>query len=465
MLEFNSTKEIFDFSKKNSIKQIDLKFTNLFGGLHHISIPIDRVDEQFFKNGVGFDSSSIPGFKATEQSDMKLIPDINYAFIDPFYEVKTLSFFAFSYQADSNEEFLLDPRTIAKKAENHLKKKNFANTSYWSPEYEFYVFSNVNYKNEQNISYYKVDSDEGMWNSGGYSEPGKGYFNKKGKGYHASPPKDKLYNFRSNLVLMLEEAGIEVKYHHHEGGGAGQVEIEVPYHTLLRSGDIGQTLKYFAKMYAYQNNLTATFMPKPLNNEAGNGMHFHQMLFEDKTPLFYNNNIKTFDLSEIALYYVGGILKHISSLIAITNPSTNSYKRLIPGYEAPVRTFYSVGNRNAAIRIPKYSTAPSDKNIEFRVSDGSGNIYLSMAAMLLAGLDGIKNKIDPDKEGFREPSKAQFLPASLKNALNYLANDNSYLQEIFPENFSEIWIEEKNKESFEIEKRVHPYEIELYFDC
>jgi len=465
MLEFTSTKEVLDFSKKNSIKQIDLKFTNLFGGLHHVTIPITRANEQFLKNGIGFDGSSIPGFKAGTQSDMKLIPDINYAFIDPFYEVKTLSLFGFAYQAGSNEEFLLDPRIIAKKAENYLKAKSFANISFWSPEYEFYVFSSVNYKNEQNISYYEVDSDEGLWNSAGNLEPGKGYLNKTGKGYHATPPKDKLYNFRSNLVSILEEAGIEVKYHHHEGGGAGQVEIEVPYNTLLRSGDIGQTIKYFAKMYAYQNNLTVTFMPKPLNNDAGNGMHFHQKLFNNEVPIFYKKNIKTFDLSEIALYYAGGILKHTPSLVAITNPSTNSYKRLVPGYEAPIGVFYSLGNRNAAIRIPKYSTAPTDKNIEFRVSDGSGNIYLSLAAMLKAGLDGIKNKVDPDKYELNEASKMQILPTSLKQALYYLENDNGYLKETFPDDFLKIWIEEKSKEAFEIEKRVHPYEVELYFDC
>jgi glutamine synthetase len=465
MLEFNSTKELSDFIKKKSINQIDLKFTNLFGGLHHITIPTDRVNERFLKNGIGFDASSIPGFKTGEQSDMKLIPDTNFAYIDPFYKVKTLSLFASAYQADSNKEFMLDPRIIAKKAENYLITKGFANISYWSPEYEFYIFSSVNYKNEQNVSYYEVNSDEGAWNSYGNFGEGKGYLNKTGKGYHAIPPRDKLYDFRSNLVLMLEEAGIEVKYHHHEGGGAGQVEIEVPYNTLIRSGDIGQTIKYFAKMYAYQNNLTATFMPKPLNNDAGNGMHFHQKLFKDENPLFYNKNSKTYDLSETAMYYIGGILKHTPSLVAITNPSTNSYKRLVPGYEAPIGIFYSLGNRNAAVRIPKYSNSPKEKNIEFRVADGSGNIYISMAAMLMAGLDGIANKVIPEKDKFNEPSKLQLLPSSLKEALNCLEVDNNYLKKTFVEDFFKIWIEEKNKEALEISKRVHPYEIELYFDC
>jgi glutamine synthetase len=465
MLDFNTADEVLTYIRKNSIKQIDLKFLNLFGGLHHVTLPSSRATDGLLKKGVGFDGSSIPGFRTGEQSDLKLIPDLKSAFLDPFYEAKTLSFFSFSYEADSNVKFILDPRTIAQKAEKLLESKKFANISYWSPEYEFYVFSSINYENKQNISYYEIDSDEGSWNSGSDLQTNKGYLNKIGKGYHAIPPRDKLYNFRSNLVLMLEEAGIEIKYHHHEGGGAGQAEIEVPYNTLLKSADIGQVIKYYSKMLAYQNGLTVTFMPKPLNSEAGNGMHFHQKLFKDKNPIFYSENSKIFNMSKAALSYIGGILKHAPSLLALTNPSTNSYKRLIPGYEAPVKAFYSVGNRSAAIRVPKYSTEPTDKNIEFRVSDASGNIYISITAMLLAGLDGIENGIDPDREGFNDIINAKDLPSSLREALEHLRADNKYLKECISENFIKIWLEEKTKEVIEIEKRVHPYEVELYYDC
>ncbi len=467
MLNFESPKDAASFVKGNDVQQIDIKFTNLFGGLHHITIPASRLSRKTFEEGIGFDGSSIPGFASIEKSDMVVIPDLKRSFIDPFYKIKTLSFIGSTFEAADKKEFALDPRAIASKAERLLSKMNFANRSLWGPEYEFYVFNSVNYQNEENVCFYEVDSEEAHWNSLNEESANRGYSIKKGKGYHTVPPKDKLYNYRSELSAHLENIGIEVKYHHHEGGGAGQVELEVQMKELLQSGDQGQLIKYFAKMVAYESGFTVTFMPKPLFNEAGSGMHFHQMLFKDDAPIFYENGSQPFELSKIALNYIGGILHHSSSLLGITNPSTNSYKRLMPGFEAPIKACFSLSNRKAAIRIPAYATLPVEKRIEFRPPDATGNIYLSLSAMLLAGLDGIEKSIDPIKEGFDSFETGKLLPASLENSIKALKDDNSYLlkDNVFTDDCLKNWIAEKEKELEELNSRVHPYEIELYYDC
>ncbi len=468
MLNFENLRDLMSFIKKEEIKQVDLKFTNLFGGLHHISVPAVHIEEKIFREGIGFDRSSIPGFRGSNSSDMILIPDINNAFIDPFCDVKTISLFVRAYETHDRSPFLLDPRHIAERTERLLASKDFANSSFWGPEYEFYVFKYVSFKNAENISYYEIDAEEAYWNS--MPESGTrsdGYVIGKGNGYHAIPPMDKLFEFRSNLMVLLENAGIEIKYHHHEGGSAGQIEFEVPFETLLNSADKGQIIKYFAKVLASKSGLTATFMPKPLYNEAGNGMHFHQFLTKDGKNVFSSEDKSLFNISTLALNYIGGILIHSDSLLGVTNPSTNSYKRLVKGFEAPVSAFYSVANRSAAIRIPGYATDSEEKRIEFRPSDSTGNIYLTESAMLLAGIDGIEKHIDPHERGFDNEENSKMLPTSLSEALSALESDREYLEKdgIFNEDFFRIWIENKRKDDIEIKRRVHPYEIELYYNC
>lgn len=466
MLKFENYKDIKSFVNTNNIQQFDIKFTNLFGGLHHITIPVSRF-EALFTNGVGIDGSSIPGFASTEKSDFVLMPDISSAFIDPFFEVKTISLFGTVYRAREKEPYLLDPRNIAKKAEALLSKKEYANKSLWGPEYEFYVFDSANYKNAENISFYEIESSEAHWNSLNEDNSNGGYLIKKGKGYHAAPPRDHLFNFRSQLTVMLENVGIEVRYHHHENGSAGQVELEVQLKELLESADNGQIVKYFAKMVAFEKGLTVTFMPKPLFNEAGSGMHFHQALFLDSEPVFFEKDKEGFEFTEIGLSYIAGLLYNSPSLLAITNPSTNSYKRLYSGFEAPNRAFFSLSNRKASIRIPAYVNAEEEKRIEFRPPDATGNIYLSMAAMLLAGIDGIEAKLDPIKLNFDKEETGVLLPSSLEDALRNLQNKNDFLtnEGVFSQEFINKWIINKEKEVDDINLRTHPYEIELYYDC
>lgn len=466
MMVFESEREVIKFVQENLVQQVDIKFTNLFGGLHHITIPVSRF-ENAFKEGIGVDGSSIPGFASAESSDMVLIPDIATGFMDPFFEVKTLSFIGGLYNSIDRQPHPHDPRYIARKAEVLLSKKDYANLSLWGPEYEFYVFNRVDFKNSENIAFYEVDSEEAHWNSLSEDDQNDGYLIKRGKGYHAAPPRDHLFNFRSRLAVMLENIGINVKYHHHENGGAGQVEVEVQLGELLKSADIGQLVKYFAKMIAFEDGLTVTFMPKPLFNEAGSGIHFHQVLFKDNEPVFFNKDSSGFEFTQIALSYIAGLLSHTPSLIAITNPSTNSYKRLFSGFEAPNRAFYSLSNRKAAIRIPAYVENPMEKRIEFRPPDATGNIYISMAAMLLAGIDGIEKKMDPVALKLDKSETGTPLPDSLESALKNLQIDNEYLKKdkVFDEKFFQGWILEKAKEAENVNSRTHPYEVELYYDC
>ncbi len=474
---FKTYVELESFVRTKKIEAIDFKYTDLFGRVRHLTMPASRLSEEFIKEGEAFDGSNQMGFKTVESGDMSIIPDIATAIMDPFWEVPTLSMLCSIHEADTKKHFRRDPRGAAIRANEYMRKSGIADTSFWGPEFEFYIFDSMTYSNHINSTSYRIESKEADWQrpneetSSGHKIPHHG-------GYHACAPQDDLYNDRTMMVKHLEEIGIPVRYHHHEVGGPGQSEIEIGLQPLEKVGDVATWVKYIIKMVAKSRGRTATFMPKPLYNEAGNGMHFHQMLFKNNKPLFYDKNGYA-GLSELALHYIGGILKHGPSLLGITNPSTNSYKRLIPGFEAPVNLFFSLANRSAAIRVPKYATEPNEKRIEFRPPDGTCNIYLATTAQLMAGLDGIKNKIDPTKEGFgpidknifalskQELSEIKGLPSSLKEALEALKKDNSYLLEggVFDEDMLDTFINWKMENEYnKVRNRPHPYEMSLYYD-
>ncbi len=470
--------DIFKFVRQENVEMIDFKFSDLFGRWHHLTIPNSQFDAGLLKKGVAFDGSSIPGFKSLESGDMVLIPDFNTALLDKFWSQKTLSVICSAAEADTLAPFPYDPRNIARAAEKYLIKTGIADVSYWSPEFEFYIFDNINYANDINLAFYQIDSEEADWNTAS-SEGQKNLGHKIARqgGYHAIPPLDNLYNLRAEMVRNIEECNIPVRYHHHEVGGPGQSEIEVGHHPLLRAGDITMIIKYIIKMTAKEHHKTVTFMPKPLYNEAGSGMHLHLHCFKDSKPIFYDENGWA-GLSDVALKFIGGILKHGPALLALTNPSTISYKRLVPGFEAPIKAIYGLANRSAAIRIPKYANTPETKRFEFRPSDATCNIYLALSALLLAGIDGVKNNIDPEKEGFGpfdvnvfklskpEQDKIKSLPLSLKEALDELQKDHAFLLQdnIFSEKIVNAWIDQKlNHEFNEVRNRPHPYEMNLYY--
>lgn len=474
---FRSTQEIPKFAKQKKIEMVDLKFSDLLGRWHHLTLPARNLKDSMFTRGVPYDGASTPGFKKLESGDMVLIPDISSAKMDPFWNLPTLSFVCNSAEADTQKIYPREPRYLARKAEEYLIKTKIADRSFWAPEFEFYIFDSISYKNDINMASYIIDSNEADWNSGLVEVQNLGHKIPTHSGYHAIPPLDDLYQVRSEMARVIEESGIKVRYHHHEVGGPGQSEIEIVGDTMDRIGDESMWVKYVVKMVAKRHNHTVTFMPKPLYNEAGNGMHFHQHLFKKKKPLFYDRNGYA-GLSKLALYYIGGLLTHGPALLALTNPSTNSYKRLVTGFEAPVNLFFSLANRSAAIRIPKYATAPSEKRIEFRPSDATCNIYLALAAQLLAGIDGIKKKIDPVKAGFgpidknvfllppEEREKIKPLPTTLKESLDALKKDHHFLLagDVFTEDILEAWIDHKMGEYNQVRNRPHPFEMNLYYD-
>jgi glutamine synthetase len=461
------------FIRDKHYAMVDLKFSDLAGRWHHVTVPASQFGEALMRDGVGFDASSI-GLKPVKAGDMVLLPDLSTAFEDPFWEAPTLSFVASAYEADTKRAFPRDPRNIAKRAEDYMREVGIADKSLWGPEYEFYVFDSVAFENEVNAASYRVDSREADWQS---SRGGHGHLIPRHGGYHVIPPKDQLYNLRSEMSMILAELGVEVKYHHHEVGGPGQCEIETPMMELVRTGDVTQTVKYVSKMVAHRHNQTATFMPKPLYGEAGSGMHFHQHLFKNSQNVFYCADGYG-KLSQEAMWYIGGLLQHGAALLALTNPSTNSYRRLVPGFEAPVNAFFSLGNRSAAVRVPKYADQPETARIEFRPPDATCNIYLALAAQLLAGLDGICQRMDPRELGFgpidqnifswtEEQRKAiKPLPRSLQEALEALERDHEFLLQggVFDEGQITEWIRVKYEEDYAVRNRPHPYEMELYFD-
>lgn len=470
---FNQLSDAQEYIQLNKIRMIDLKFCDLWGRWHHVTISPREFNSELFENGIGFDGSSV-GFRNVHSGDMVLIPDISTAFIDIFCEIPTLSFICNTVEADTKHLFRDEPREIARKAENYLQKTEIADQSLWGPEFEFYIFNQISFNNTLNQSGFQIESAEGLWNS---KNDGNGYLNAYHGGYHAIPPKDRYYSVRAKMAENLEKMGVPFKYHHHEVGGPGQQEIETPLLGILKAGDASMLIKYITKMTAFQENLSVTFLPKPLFGEAGNGMHFHQQIRKNDTNRFYDPDSSNL-LSETALFYIGGLLHHAPALLAFTNPSTNSYRRLVPGFEAPVNAFFSRGNRSAAIRIPKYVTNPDEVRFEFRPPDATCNPYLAMAAMLMAGIDGIIQKIDPRENGFgpfdenifswsqEDRNKIKKLPSSLEEALRALERDRDFLvvNDVFSHNLLDLWISKKMNEFKEVQIRPHPYEIETYYD-
>ncbi|MBN1536912.1 MAG: type I glutamate--ammonia ligase [Anaerolineales bacterium] len=471
---FSKFEQAQHYIKEQNIQIVDLKFCDLYGRWHHLSVPANQFSLDLMENGIGFDGSAV-GLKSVKAGDMVLVPELATAMRDPFWQAETLSFICATLEADTHDIFPNDPRNIAIRAEEHLRKSNIATDSRWGPEFEFYIFDSVSYEYGVNRASYRVDCTEADWNS---AEGGHGHYIPLHGGYHAIPPKDQFFNLRSEMCLRLQEMGVPVKYHHHEVGGPGQSEIETPMMGLVQAGDATMIIKYVTKMVAHQSGKTVTFMPKPLYGEAGSGMHFHQHLFKDGVNVFYDS--KGYGcLSQTALYYIGGLLKHSPALLALTNPSTNSYSRLVPGFEAPVNAFFSLGNRSAAVRVPKYATQPDTARMEFRTPDATCNVYLALAAMLLAGMDGIQRKIDPTEAGFgpidanifswtdEQRAAVKSLPATLDEALVALENDHEFLLagDVFSELLIAQWIDYKrNKEYYPVRNRPHPYEMSLYFD-
>ncbi len=465
--------EVLKFAKENDVKMVDLKFTDFVGTWQHFSVPISELDEKSFEEGFGFDGSSIRGWQPINASDMLVVPDPATATIDPMVEVPTLSLICNVVDPITKEPYEKDPRNIAQKAENYLKSSGIGDVAFFGPEPEFFIFDDVRFSTSYNHGFYFIDSIEGRWNSGREEDPNLGYKPRYKEGYFPVPPTDSLNDLRNKMVLEMMKVGIQVECQHHEVATAGQAEIDMKFAPLLKMGDQLMWYKYIIKNVAIKNGKTVTFMPKPLFQDNGTGMHTHQSIWKDGKNLFAGD--KYGGLSEVALWYIGGILKHAKALCAFTNPTTNSYKRLVPGYEAPVNLAYSSRNRSAAIRIPMYSASEKAKRIEVRFPDPSCNGYMAFAAMLMAGLDGIQNKIDPgdplDKNIYslspEELAQVPSTPSSLAEALDALEEDHEFLTkgDVFTEKCIQDWIEYKRENEVDpVRLRPHPHEFELYFD-
>ncbi len=470
-------KRVWKLIKENSIKIVDLKFNDLPGLWQHFSIPIHELSEDHRKglwaDGIGFDGSSIRGFQKIQESDMNLYLDTNTAVVDPACEIPTLSVICDIFDPLSKRPYSRDPRFIAKKAEAYLKTTGIATTSYWGPEAEFFVFDGIRFDQTENEGYYFIDSAEGEWNSGRDEKPNLGYKPRYKEGYFPVPPHDSQQDLRSEMILKMIAAGIPVEKQHHEVATAGQAEIDIRYSSLVNTADNMMMYKYIVKNVARKNGKVATFMPKPLFGDNGSGMHTHQSLFNDDQALFFDKNGYA-GISDLCKWYIGGLLKHAAAILAFAAPTTNSYKRLVPGYEAPVNLVYSARNRSAACRIPMYTDHPRAKRIEFRPPDPSCNPYIAFAAMLMAGLDGIQNKIDPGKPlekntyelSDEEKAKIATVPGSLEESLNALEKDHAFLLkgDVFTKDVIDVWLEYKRQEIPKVRLRPHPYEFYLYFD-
>ncbi len=467
-------KGALELAKKNNCVMVDLRFIDWPGLWQHCSYPIDFIDESTFEDGQGFDGSSIRGWQSIDESDMLMIPDPSTAMIDPFYKHPTLVMTCDIVDPITRERYTRDPRFIAEKAENYLKQSGIGDTAYFGPEAEFFIFSDARFSTGPDHGFYSIDSPEGSWNSGREEEGGNlAYKPRSQEGYFPAPPLDKYQDVRTEMVLMMEKLGITVEAQHHEVATAGQAEIDMKFAPMREMADQLVLYKYIVKNVAMQNGLTATFMPKPIFEGNGSGMHTHQSIWRDGKPLFAGDGYA--GLSELGLHYVGGILKHSRALAALTNPTTNSYKRLTPGFEAPVKLALSSRNRSASCRIPMYSQSPKAKRVEVRYPDPSCNPYLAFAAMLMAGIDGIENKIDPgeplDKNIYalspEEAAAVPSMPGSLDEALCELENDHEFLLkgDVFTDDAIQSWIEYKRESEVDpVRLRPHPHEFELYFD-
>ena len=475
---FKDYKEVKKYVEENDVKMIDFMMIDLNGRWRHLTIPAQRFDENTMTAGIGFDGSNY-GFAPVEKSDMVFIPDVTTAYIDSFSEIKTLCMIgdAKVISMPENRPFNQEPRNVAKRAEAYMRETGIADQILLGPEYEFFVFDEVSFTNEPNSAHFFVDAGQAEWNTGLDDGTNLGYKMGHKAGYHMAPPQDVLYDFRSRVCLLMEEHGIKVKYHHHEVAGPGQLEIEVEFGELTEMADKTMLTKHIIKNQAMREGRSATFMPKPIYGEAGNGLHVHILMFKDGKPLFYDEDGYS-QLSDTALYFIGGLLRHVSALCAFTNPSTNSFKRLLPGFEAPVTVGFATANRSSVIRIPAYAKAPDVKRFEIRCADATCNPYYAFAAILMAGLDGIQNKIDPVAEGHgpydfnlydlseEELKGIESLPKSLGEALDALEADHDFLTAggVFPEELISLWIRNKRADLKRHTEMPTPMEFEMYYD-
>jgi glutamine synthetase len=468
----STPKSVIENAKKNGAKMMDIKFVDTFGTWQHFSCPIRELTEEIFSEGLGFDGSSIRGWKSIEASDMLAMPDPDTAFIDPFCAVPTLSLTCTISETGTKEAYTRDPRGIAQRAEKYLSSTGVADSAVFGPEAEFFIFDNVQFDSKSNGTFYSIDSEEAVWNTGREEMPNLGNKIRHKEGYFPVGPADTQQDIRTEMCLIMEELGVRIERQHHEVATAGQAEIDYRFDTLVKSADAMMVYKYVVKNVAKRHGKTACFMPKPLFGDNGSGMHTHQSLWKKGKPLFAGNEYA--GLSKMALYYVGGLLKHARALCAICNPTTNSYKRLVPGYEAPVNLAYSSRNRSAAIRIPTYSESPKAKRLEYRPPDPAANPYLAFSALLMAGLDGVLNKIEPgeplDKNIYELPpeelKRVPNVAGSLGEALDCLEKDHEFLLkgDVFTGDFLDMWISTKRKEHDALRLRPHPYEFFLYYD-
>ncbi len=465
-------KEVLALAEKNQVRMVDIRFTDLPGLWHHVSFPIHQLDESSFEDGFGIDGSSIRGWAAIHESDMLLVPDPTTALLDPFRDVPTLMMIGDVVDPITKQHYPRDPRHVAKKAEAYLGFTGIADAAYFGAEAEFFIFDNIRFDQRENCGFYFIDAEEGRWNSA-REERNLGYRPRYKEGYFPVPPTDHYQDLRTEMALAMERAGLEVECHHHEVATGGQAEIDFKFTSLVKASDRMMLFKYIVRNVAHQYGKTVTFMPKPIFQDNGNGMHTHQSLWLKGKPLFAGDLYA--GLSQTALWYIGGLLKHAPAIAAFAAPTTNSYKRLVPGFEAPVNLAYSRRNRSAAVRIPMYSPNPKAKRVEFRPPDPSCNPYLAFSALVMAGLDGIENKIDPgeplDKDIYdlspEELKDVPSLPGSLEESLRALERDHEFLTkgDVFTEEVIELWINYKMKNEVQaVRMRPHPYEFALYYD-
>ncbi len=475
---FSDPREVLSFVRSEDVRAIDFKTIDLLGRRRHVTIPAERLDEDNLRRGVGLDTSSYVGYKTVEAGDMRVVPDLSTGRVDQFCSTKTLSFICDIVEPMSETAYERDPRGVARRAEQYFSEIVSPGQAVFSPEIEFYIFSRAEYRSEMSSAGFEVDSTEALWHRPAEGEPRLGHTIPAHEGYHAAPPRDRLNDLRTEIMLAIEEAGIITHYHHHEVGAPGQVEIEVGFGSLLQMADAVMEMKYIISNTAHHAGMSATFMPKPMFGEAGNGMHVHQYISHEGKSLFWDPEGEYAKLSRLALNWIGGLLSHAAALLGLCSPSTNSYRRLVPGYEAPISAFFGLSNRTAAIRVPAYAVNERENRIEFRPPDATCNPYLGMAAMLMAGLDGVKRDINPTEHGFgpfdedimRMPedqrARIKQLPTSLADALDALEADHDFLLEggVFSEDLIQEWIALKRREVAEVNLRPHPHEYVLYYD-
>jgi glutamine synthetase len=473
-VEERTPDDVLQLISDGGVEIVDVRFCDLPGLMQHFSMPAAQLTADMFDEGVGFDGSSIRGFQEIQESDMILIPDPNTAVVDPFTQHKTLDLNCFVHDPVTGESYSRDPRYVARKAEEYLRSTGIADTCYVGPEAEFFVFDDVRFDQNEHEGYYHVESIEAAWNTGREENPNLGYKPRYKEGYFPVSPMDHFQDLRSEMILTLERLGVEIEIHHHEVGTAGQAEIDMRFDSLLHMADKLMLYKYVVKNVAWQAGKTATFMPKPVFQDNGSGMHTHQSLWKGGEPLFYDEAGYA-GVSDLGRWYIGGLLTHAPAILAFSNPTTNSYKRLVPGYEAPVNLVYSQRNRSAAVRIPLYSQSPKAKRLEFRCPDPSCNPYLAFSAMLMAGLDGIQNRIEPpdpmDKDLYDLPpeelAKVPTVPGSLDAVLEALEDDQAFLKAggVFTDDLIETWVTYKRETEIDaIRLRPHPWEFALYYD-